>query len=130
MSAAREMDAGRELLDHQLIDVDGFFCGNVDDVELEIPDDGGLPVVVALLNGPEVLAKRLKGHVARGAGDLHRRLHPTLDGPARVPMRLVREIGSSVQLSARRDDLDGNRFEMWVRDHVISRIPAAKNAAE
>ena len=39
---ARQLDAGREILDHQLIDRDGLFCGNVDDLELEIPEDAAL----------------------------------------------------------------------------------------
>jgi len=126
MTAARHIDAGRELLDHQLIDRDGMLCGNVDDVELEIVD-GQLPRVTALLNGPGVLAGRIGGRVALGLGELHRRLHPTLDGQARIPISDVAEIGSAVRLNVGRDELDGGAFEVWVRDHIIARIPGDRH---
>jgi hypothetical protein len=126
----RELDAGRELLDHQLVDRDGFLCGNVDDVEFDVPADGELPRVTALLNGPGVLATRLGGPLFRGLGELHRRLHPTLNGAAHIPMRDVTEIGSAIKLNVSRGELDGGRFELWVRDHVIRRIPGAGHAPE
>jgi hypothetical protein len=130
MNEFREIDAARELLDHQLIDIDGRLFGKVDDVELTIPDDGGLPEITALLNGPGTLANRIGGQIAHGAAALHRRLHPTLDGPARIPIGLVSDIGSAIKVGVHRDDLDSGRFESWMRDHVISHIPGADSAAE
>ncbi|MGI8664064.1 MAG: hypothetical protein ACR2LQ_12775 [Acidimicrobiales bacterium] len=130
MSAARELDAGRELLDHQMIDHEGRLCGKVDDVELEVPVEGGLPVVTALLVGPGVLAARVRGRLAAGLGELHRRLHPDADGPVRVPMDCVAEIASAVRLSVASDELDSYAFEGWFADHVISRIPGADHAVE
>ena len=128
MTAFRELDAGRELLDHQLIDRDGLLCGNVDDVELELPDDASeLPVVTAVINGPGVLANRIGGRVARALGELHRRLHPTLEGAARIPWRDVRAIDSAVHLSVSREELDGGVFEAWCREHVVDRIPGDRH---
>ncbi|MFL6203781.1 MAG: hypothetical protein ACJ739_00375 [Acidimicrobiales bacterium] len=128
MTAYRQLDGGRELLDHQLIDRDGLLCGNVDDIEVEITDDGELPVVTALLNGPGVLSNRIGGRLARALGELHRRLHPNLDGAARIEWRHVREIDSAVHLSVPREELDGGVFEAWCRDHIIARIPGDRHA--
>ena len=125
---ARELDAGRELLDHQLIDRDGLLCGNVDDLELEVPEDGELPVVTAVLNGPGVLSNRIGGRAAEALGELHRRLHPSLDGPARIPWRDVRAIDSAVHLSVARAELEGGAFETWCREHIVDRIPGDRHA--
>src|SRR2546426_5894659 len=48
-STGRPVDAGLDLLDRQLIDPDGRMAGNVDDLELAIPTEGGRPVVTAIL---------------------------------------------------------------------------------
>ena len=126
--AARQLDAGREILDHQLIDRDGLLCGNVDDLELELRDDDDLPVVTAVLNGPGVLSNRMGGLLANALGELHRRLHPSLDGPARIPWRDVREVDSAVHLSVPRAALDGGAFETWCREHIVDRIPGDRHA--
>jgi sporulation protein YlmC with PRC-barrel domain len=127
MTTAREIDGGRELLDHQLIDRDGLLCGNVDDVELEIPEGADLPVVTALLNGPGVLANRIGGRLASAMGELHSRLHPTLSGAARIPWRHVRTVDSAIHLSVSREVLDGGVFEAWCRDHIVDRIPGDRH---
>ena len=127
MTTSRQLDAGRELLDHQLIDRNGLLCGNVDDLELELSDDGDLPVVTAVLNGPGVLSNRIGGRLATALGELHRRLHPTLDGPARIPWRHVREVDSAVHLSVSRTELDGEAFEAWCADHIVDRIPGDRH---
>jgi sporulation protein YlmC with PRC-barrel domain len=127
MTAYRQLDGGRELLDHQLIDRDGMLCGNVDDLELELPDDGGLLIVTSVLSGPGVLSNRIGGRLATGLGELHRRLHPTLDGAARIPWSDVREIDSAVHLSVARTELDGHAFEAWCADHIVDRIPGDRH---
>ncbi|HEX2383179.1 MAG TPA: hypothetical protein VHI95_11115 [Acidimicrobiales bacterium] len=135
MAAARVMDAALELLDRQLIDCDDRLAGNVDDVEIVIPDrwpdgaSGELPVVTALLSGPGVLAERFGGSLGRGWSALHRRLHP--DGALiSIPIGQVRDIGSAIRLGLRSDQLASNRMEVWFRDHVVGKIPGAGHAAE
>lgn len=126
----RRLDGARELLDHQLIDRDGMLCGNVDDVELEVPEGAALPVVTALLAGPGVLSERIGGRVGHAWAELQRRLHPGEDDVGRIPMHAVTNIGSAVALNLRREELDSDRFELWVQDHVIDRIPGAAHAPE
>ena len=57
--AGRILEAGLHLLDRQLIDRDGRLAGKVDDLELEVPEGGGPPVVTAILAGPGALSRRV-----------------------------------------------------------------------
>ena len=59
--AGRVLEAGLHLLDRQLVDKDGRLAGKVDDLELELPEGGGPPVVTAILAGPGALSRRLGG---------------------------------------------------------------------
>src|SRR5689334_14882198 len=52
------LHAARDVLDHEIVDVDGVPCGMVDDVEID-GDAGGSLRIVALLTGPGVLAASL-----------------------------------------------------------------------
>jgi hypothetical protein len=127
----RELLAGLHLLDHQILDCDGWMAGNVDDLELELGDDPTAepPVVVAILSGAGALARRLEGRLGRWLESVDRRLAE--DGaPARVPFEMVEKIGSHVNVIASRDDLETNRGEHWARVHVIEHIPGAGHAPE
>jgi len=134
--ARRVFDAALELLDRQIIDAEGLMAGNVDDVELTLPEgwpeQGGdqLPTVTALLSGPGVMAERFGGRIGRGWAELHRRLHPGPREQGRIPIGRVVEIGSSVRVDLPRQALASHRFEAWFRDHVVAKIPGAGHAPE
>ena len=53
----RVVHAGLQLLDRQLVDREGVLCGKVDDVEIEVDDDGRA-YVTAILCGPGALLSR------------------------------------------------------------------------
>jgi hypothetical protein len=94
-----------------------------------VPDDGGPPVVTAILAGPGALGPRFGGRLAHWTRAVHRRLHPQEDpGPARIPFELVRDIDDHVTLSARAGDLHTHDVERWVADHLIARLPGAGRA--
>ena len=59
--------AALSLLDHQMVDRTGRDCGKVDDLELDLTDDGDL-VVTHLLAGPGILAERLGPPTPRDRG--------------------------------------------------------------
>jgi hypothetical protein len=130
------IDAALELLDRQLIDCDGRMAGNVDDLEIELPDgwpdapDGALPTVTAILSGPGVLAERFGGRLGRGWAELHRRLHPGTSGSGAIAFAHVRDIGSSIHLGLPRAGLASDRMEDWFRIHVIGKVPGAGRAPE
>jgi hypothetical protein len=130
MAAGRVIDAGLHLLDRQLVDVDGRLAGKVDDLELELPDDGGLPVVVAVLTGPGVLATRVRGRILTGIGRLHEWVARGVGGgPSRIPFSQVQTISHHVTLTVTVDDLDAQGEERWLRDHAITKLPGAGHAA-
>jgi sporulation protein YlmC with PRC-barrel domain len=48
---------GKHVLDKGILDRDGLRCGKVDDLVLELSDDGSGPAVVALVTGPTAFAR-------------------------------------------------------------------------
>jgi hypothetical protein len=124
-----ELRAGLHLLDHQILDRDGWMAGNVDDLELAADPDGGPPVVTAILSGPGALARRIGGRPGRALENLDARIAAE-SVPSRVPFELVEDIGSHVTVAASRDDLESNRAEAWVRRRIIDHLPGARRAAE
>jgi hypothetical protein len=128
----RMIDAGLQLLDRQLIDVNGEMAGNVDDLELTFPEEGsGPPIVSAILAGPGALARRIGGHLGDWIESVHARLHTNPSpGPARIPFGVVKRFDSAVELTLPRSELAVNRIEKWVRDTVISKIPGATDQPE
>jgi sporulation protein YlmC with PRC-barrel domain len=129
--AGRVLEAGLQLLDRQLVDRDGRLAGKVDDLELELPEGGGPPVVTAILAGPGVLARRIGGRLGAGLEVLASRLREGDDGrPARVSFAVVKRIGSAVELSVPKSELETDRLESWTRDHLIGKLPGAGDAPE
>jgi hypothetical protein len=128
----REVWAALDLLDRQLVDRHGRLVGKVDDVEFDVGNEpDALPQVSALLAGLGALANHLGGDAGRALATAERRLAGRRDRwPSRVDISLVRELGSSIELDADRDDLDTNRGERWTRDVIIDKIPGAGDVAE
>ncbi|MFD5830752.1 hypothetical protein [Lentzea sp. NPDC060358] len=119
-----------DLLDRQIVDLDGYLVGKADDVELAVDADGR-PVVVAILVGHHALGLRIGGVLGRWMAAVARRLHTTGDPrPLRIPIDRVAEVGSAIRLDVRHELLDTPALELWLRDHVIDRIPGAANAGQ
>ena len=126
--AGRILHAQLHLLDRQVVDHrTGRLLGKVDDVELDL--DGPVPVVGALLSGPQALGGRFNGRLGRWIRTVHRRLHPAPNpGPNWIPAARVVEIVSAVRIDTLGLHLEG--FEAWVERTVIARIPGAGDAPE
>jgi hypothetical protein len=129
MEADDHFSADELLLDRQIFDVDGEPVGKVDDLELTEPDDGGPPVLTALLCGPTALGPRIGDRIGRWWAAIGRRLRPDDDPyPNRIPINLVHSVNRrEVTLTVSRDRLDADRFRDWTRDHIIGRIPGARS---
>jgi sporulation protein YlmC with PRC-barrel domain len=123
----RVIDAGLQLLDRQILDSEGRMAGNVDDLEFTFPKDGrGAPIVTAIYAGPGALARRIGGRLGSWIESVHARLHPhEQPGPARIPFGVVKRIDNHIELSVPKDDLEIERFERWVRERIIDKIPGA-----
>ena len=128
----RELHAGLDLLDRQIIDCNEEMAGNVDDLEFELPEESdGLPVLVAILSGPGALAGHLGGRLGHWLEALQKRLHHLEDpGPARLAFSLVKKINDHVEVSVPRETLENNRVEEWARKVIIDKIPGAGHAPE
>lgn len=123
--AGETVDAGLRLLDRQIVDRDGLMAGKVDDLELTFPDEPGAPpFVTTILAGPGALAHRFGGNLGLWIDSVQRRLADDPD-PAQISFGVVKRIDNHLELSVSREDLDVMRFERWVREHIISRIPGS-----
>lgn len=122
-------DAALDLLDRQLLDVDGRPVGKVDDLELVAGPDGRLQVT-ALLTGPGALGPRLGGRLGEWTVSGWRRLRAdAAPEPARIPVSEMVELTAAVRLG-RRDDGRTQGLEQWLLDHVVRRLPGSGPAEE
>jgi hypothetical protein len=129
--AGRTLEAGLHLLDRQLIDKDGRLAGKVDDLELELPPGGGPPTVTAILAGPGALSRRIGGRFGAWLEAVANRLRDGDDEhPARVSFAVVKRIGSAIDLSVPKTELETDRLEAWTRDHLIGKLPGARDAPD
>ncbi|MQA95760.1 MAG: hypothetical protein GEV11_14310 [Streptosporangiales bacterium] len=117
---------GLRLLDRQILDRDGTDVGKVDDLELDCPDDGGPPVVDALLCGAAALGPRLAGGLGRWWRRILQRVEPGEPEPARILMSDVAELGTAVRLDKPGPEVAG-AVEKWLRDHIIAKIPGGRS---
>jgi sporulation protein YlmC with PRC-barrel domain len=123
-------DLRLRLLDHQIVDPDGGMVCKVDDVEFDLGPHGTWHVV-ALLSGAQALGPRLPGRLGRWVTSIGRRLSVYPDAkPRRIPWQRVREVGSSVVVDGRRDELDTAGLEDWVREHLIDPLPGSRHESE
>ena len=103
----------RDVLDHDVVDVDGVRCGIVDDIELAQQGDAA-PLLATLVVGPGAWAPRLPAVLAVVA----RWLFGT--GTTRVAWDDVAELGQSVQLKRRASELGlgvlDRKASRWLRN--------------
>ena len=120
------------LLDKQLVDADRLPIGRIDDMEIELPAEGGRPRVTALLTGAQALGERLGSGLGRRLAGSARRLRGPGgdDRPARVEPGTVRRLEPFVELGVSFADLgDVAGLERWLAQRV-ERVPGAGRAHE
>jgi hypothetical protein len=102
----RSLDLLREVVDHELVDVDGVSCGIVDDVEFSNTARG--PVVEALLVGPGAWLPRLPA-LLRWPTELifGRRV-------VRVPWPEVEDVAETIKLRSKASTLQLGRMDRKV----------------
>ncbi len=124
----QEADANDLLLDRQIFDSDGEPVGKVDDLELTVPGDGGLPVLSAILCGPTALGPRIGDRIGSYWTAVPRRLRPHGDpDPARIPMEAVSHLDrTAVRLAVPGHEVVRSRLAEWTRDNVIERLPGGR----
>jgi hypothetical protein len=124
-TTGRRISAGLELLDRQLVDPDGLLAGKVDDLGIELREDGASPIVTEILAGPGALARRIGGRLGGWIASMHARLQGGSRDPAAISFAVVGGIDDHVTLIVSRQDVATFAFEEWVRDHVIAKLPGS-----
>ena len=119
--SGRTRDLALHLLDRQVVDHEGRAVGNVDDVELHVPEDGSPPYVVALLTGQGALGPRLGGTLGRWVTHLAKE-------PGRIGMELLSDLGTVITVSRSCAELGVHEAEDQAREYLIERIPGARGA--
>ena len=112
----RRIELLRDVLDHEIVDVDGVRCGTVDDLEFE--DLDGAPVVAAILVGPRAWQARLPALFAIIAGWLFGR------GVTRIPWTAVGRLTQSVELKRKASEVGLGRIERKAA-RWLARIPGS-----
>jgi hypothetical protein len=117
--------ANELFLDRELVDHDDVSVGKVDDLQFDLPADGGPPVLTAILCGPTALGARLGGRLGTWWVAIARRLRPRDDvAPVIVDIddvdRITRE---TVQLRTAGSNVGTWRLRHWVDAKIIERIP-------
>lgn len=125
---ARHFDLRLHLLDRQVVDADGRLVCKVDDLELQL-DNEGRPYVTAIIVGPRAVGPRLGGRLGRWVTAIAARISDR-DVPPAIDFAEVTDIGSAVKVSRRRPELAVDPLEVWVDKHIIERIPGSGHASE
>jgi sporulation protein YlmC with PRC-barrel domain len=118
------------LLDRQIVDRDGNPVGKVDDVELDADPTTGVVRLTALLSGQRVLGGRIGGLLGRWMASIAWRLASQNTPTLRIDVSVIDDIGSAITLNIRRELLATPPLEAWLGQHVIGRIPGARDAGQ
>jgi hypothetical protein len=125
--SGRVRDLALHLLDRQVTDIDNMAVGNVDDVELLVPEDGSPPYVVALLTGPQALGPRLGGVLGHWLVSWSQLF---TEHPGRIGAELITDMGSKITVARSRQELGVHENEDRAREYLIDRIPGARDAGK
>lgn len=112
----------RDVLDNQMIDVNGCESGKVDGIVVQLRD-GAPPLLVAIENGLPEQVRRISERVGDWIAALGRRWGVRHGQVYRIPWSRVKRTGINVRL-----DLDATKtplyaWETWVREHIVEKIP-------
>src|SRR4051794_14750038 len=126
--ANQDLHANLELLDHQVVTLEGRMVGKVDDLEIDVTSDP--PVVSAILMGPQARGPRYPGLLGRFVVSVHRRMHEDPDPqPYRIPTSHITDVSSAVEVANEVDESERG-LGLWVRQQFIDRIPGSRHEGE
>ena len=111
--------AMRDLMDLQLVAADDREIGRVDDLEVAI-DEVGIPVLTAVLCGPEALAGRVSPRLVTV---IRRLFRGRFDG--RIELSEVVDFGLTIRLRRPAADYPVGQSDGWIAEHILRRIPGA-----
>lgn len=116
------MNLVHDVLDRVVVDRNQRHMGRVDGLAIELRDDAP-PRVAHVVVGGEPAMERLAGWLGRLARALGRWTGGATRGPTRLPWAVVTVVGKYVEADVEADDTDAMALEVWLRDHVVARVP-------
>lgn len=116
------MNLVHDVLDRVVVDRDGQHMGRVDGLALELRD-GAPPRVSHVVIGAEPAMRRVARWLGRLAEALGRWTGEATRGPTCVPWAVVTIVGKYVQLDVEAEDTSALALELWLREHVVSKVP-------
>jgi sporulation protein YlmC with PRC-barrel domain len=127
-STNQDLHANLELLDRQVVTLEGRMVGKIDDLEIDVTADP--PVVGAILMGPQAWGPRFPGLFGRFVVSLHKRMHEDPDPqPYRIPASHITDISTAVEVAHEAPEAERG-MGLWVREQFIDRIPGSRHAPE
>jgi hypothetical protein len=126
---AEQLALARDVLDKQIVDVDGWRMGRVDGIALRIAADGP-PEVEGLELGFVVLAARVDGRLAAGVRWLRRRFRMRRSARYVIPWQEVLEVETRhLRVNLYAAETPANDWEEWLLGHVLARLPGTAQRA-
>lgn len=123
------LDLRHDVQDAQLVDRRHENIGRCDALMLELRDNEP-PRLAAMLIGGPVRSERIGRWMTALRRVLPGRKDEKEGGVSRIPFRLVRSIGKTIEVDVVRADLPSEHLEQWLARHVICRIPGADDKQE
>lgn len=117
------MDLIRDCLDKQVEDSVKRRMGRVDGIILEL-ETGRQPRVAYIELGVKTLMSRLSSRLGKITGRLMKRFDVAPD-PYRIPWGKIRVGLNQVEVDVEGEKTPALEWELWLRKHVIGRIPGA-----
>ena len=124
---SRTISLRLDLMDQQLVDAEERPVGRVDELELEVADDGTARVV-ALRSGGAALGRRIGWWVG---GVLTRSCDRSAEGEASPPLPIseLKRVHPRLELARPLRELEGMAgLEGWLGGRLVSRIPGGGDA--
>lgn len=116
------MDVIRDVLDNQIVDRHQRKMGKVDGIIVELRD-GQPPRLAYLETGTATLAYRLHPRFAHWVAVLQSKWGAKQSEPFRIPWEKVLDIGIDVDVDLDAEHSPALAYELWLREHIISRTP-------
>src|SRR6185437_9551444 len=117
------MKLGTLVLDRTLLDAHGKRGGKVDDLLLDLPDDGSEPLVLAIVTGPLALTQHAPRPLQALTRFVYRLLGVHEPRPVLLPWRQVTTIDVAVHIALEREAAGLDTLARAVAHRFIDRMP-------
>jgi sporulation protein YlmC with PRC-barrel domain len=119
------MDIIRDVLDNQIVDRNQRKMGKVDGIIVELRE-GQPPRLAYLETGATTLARRVHPRVENWISVIANKWGAKHSQPLRIPWSKVQDVGIDVKVDIDAEQTSALAYEVWLRNHVIKRIPGGK----